>query len=268
MSTSVFDYDDYQAYLANRFAPSGESRGGRSKLAQTLRCQNSFVSQVLSGKSHLSLEHALLTSQFLDHSEEESRFFMLLVVKGKAGSKSLEKFYEGQIREIREKRQQIRERIQVSHELKGEDQMTYYSAWYYLAIHILVALPPFQTKEALCRHLHLPPAKVGEVLDFLHSRGLVIEKSGRYGIGVARIHLGHGSPMLARHHANWRMKAIEAVDHADQDDLHYSGVIGISAEDGNKLKSLLLSFIEKTEGVVRESKEDTAFCLLLDLFRV
>jgi DNA-binding HxlR family transcriptional regulator len=207
-------------------------------------------------------------ADFLEVSAEEKHCFMLLVQKGKAGSITLENYYQAQILELRSKRQMVRERIQVKEELAFQDQMTYYSAWWFVAVHILCALPGTQTREELRQQLSLSAEVIDSTLKFLLEKGLIRQKSGQYSIGKRRIHLGTSSALLPRHHSNWRLRALQAVDHPKPGDLHYSGIIGISKKDGEKLRAMMLDFLQNSETIVRDSQEDTGYVMLLDFFEL
>lgn len=62
---TVFDFDDYKDYLKAAMPSTGKSRGQRSKLAETLGCQLSFLSLVLNkSDTHLSLEHGKSVCDF------------------------------------------------------------------------------------------------------------------------------------------------------------------------------------------------------------
>jgi uncharacterized protein (TIGR02147 family) len=269
MEKSVFEYRDYKEYLGDRLAVSGQTRGQRSKLAETLGCQTAFVSQVVNGHTHFSLEHAIVINQFLSHTESESHYFMLLVHQGRAGTKTLREYYSRQIEAIHEKRQVVHERIQVKQTISVEDQMIYYSAWYYATVHVMLSIPEFQNKAAIAQHLNLPLSTITKCIEFLTSLGLATDiGKGRYGIGTARIHLGQDSPMLSKHHTNWRMKAITSLDRFNKDDLHYSSVVTLSEKDATTVKSVLLSALEKTELILGPSKEEAVFSLAMDFFRI
>jgi uncharacterized protein (TIGR02147 family) len=264
----LFDHDDYRRYLRIALDEGHAARGRRSRLAQFLKCQTSFISQVLSGRSHLSLEHALRASEFLAHTGEERDFFMLLVQKAKAGSKELEIYYGAQIEQARSCRQVVKERIKVKDELKLQDQITYYSAWWYGAVHVLCALPGTQTREQIAAKLSLPVEVVEKTLSFLEEKGLISENGGRYGIGKRRIVLGSSSPLLPRHHANWRMRAMQSVDHAKATDLRYSGVIALSRQDAARVRSVLLDALQKSEAILKETDEEAPYVMLMDLFEM
>lgn len=267
MTLSVFDFKDYRAFLKKEFAGKGAGRGKRANLANFLGCQTSFLSQVLTDRAHLSLEHAIKTSEFFQHSEEEKTYFMFLVQKAKAGSKSLESFFDTKILQIQKQRDQVRERIKIRTKLSAEDQMRYYSSWFYSAIHILCALPDFNTTEKISQKLKLDIGLIKEALGFLESKGFVQLSKGTYSIGAKRIHLSQGSPMLPRHHSNWRMKAIESVDQEKSSDLHYSAVLGIAKADVKVFKEKILKLLEELEPIVSDSKEEIPVVILMDLFQ-
>ena len=264
----VFNYETYKDFLKDRLQTTGESRGIRSRLARHLNCQTSFISQALRETGNFSLEHLISIGEFLNLSEDERHFFMLLAQKDKAGSQELRRYYEKQISEIREKRSQVKERIKVEKGLSEKDHQTYYSQWYYSAVHIAVAIEGLQTKEAIIARLGLGPKVVSEVFVFLTEKGLVEEDQGFYKIGKARIHLDKNSPMIYKHHTNWRLQAIRALERQSPDDLHYSSILAISRDDALKIRDILLQALENIEPVVAPSKEEDLFSLCMDLFKI
>ncbi|MEK6579337.1 MAG: TIGR02147 family protein [Bdellovibrionota bacterium] len=266
--TSVFQYNDYKEYLRAVLQTTGSSRGIRSELASKLNCQSAFISQILNSHVHFSLEHAIQVSQFLSHTSDESNYFMLLVHLGRAGSVKLEEYYRGSIKEIQERRQKIGERIKSQQKLSKEAQVRYYSSWTYAAIHVLLSISKFQTKLEIAEYLGLSAQTVSRCLEFLTEEGLAIPKAGKYEIGKSRIHLGTESPLLKRHHINWKLKAIDAYDEPDPNDLHYSSVITLSQADGARVNKLILELIEKSEKILKETDPEAPFCLSIDLFKV
>jgi uncharacterized protein (TIGR02147 family) len=268
MNKSLFEFSDYKLYLSQVLETTGAKRGARSRLAEALGCQTAFISQVLNGKIHFSLEHSVKISEFIGLSTDESHFFMLLVHLGRAGTKALQFYYQQQIDEVQRKRQFIRERIQIKQTLSKEDQAAYYSSWIYAAIHVLLSVPKFQTRIAVADHLRLSPALVSECLDFLVSLGLATRQGEQFKIGTARIHLGQDSPLISKHHTNWRMKAIQSLDAPPKGDLHYSSVISLAENDAKRVRGMLLEVLEKTEPILKDSKEEAVFSMCIDLFRI
>jgi uncharacterized protein (TIGR02147 family) len=267
----VFEYRDYKKYLNAALSTGGASRGSRSRLAEALRCQTAFISHVLNGNSHFSLEHAVVISRFLNHTQDESKYFVLLVSLGRAGSKELEEHFKAQIDEMQKKRAQIKERIAVDRALTAEAQIRYYSAWYYSAIHVATSIPALQTRDALASALSLAPSLVNECLEFLTEHGLVAAKNNKYEIGPVRMHLGADSPMISRLHANWRLQAMQSMERPvtrNASDLHYSTVLTISHDDAKRVREALLRAVDETEKIFRPSPEEVVYCVGMDWFRV
>lgn len=269
MKNSVFDYKDYKKYLVDALdkGPTG-GRGSRSALAAAAGCQTAYVSQVFNGNANFSLEQADLINKFLAHGAEESDFFMLLVQHARAGTKSLQGYYLNQINKTLERRLVLKDRLDVKKTLSREDQVQYYSRWYYSTVHVALSIPELQTKEALAKYLGLPLSQVAEILDFLVSVGLADHEKGRFKIGAARLHLGSDSTMISNHHSNWRMQAMRSLDRGANDDMHYSSVVTMSKDDVVKLKLLLVEWLKEAKALIRESKEEEVHAFCVDFFKV
>ena len=268
MAATVFEFTHYKPYLAQALDTSGEKRGARSRLARALGCGSAFVSQVLQGEAHFSLEHGILIQEFLKHDEAEAHFFMLLLQKDRAGTSRLAQYFEKQLEDIRQRRQSISERVGQSDRLSEAEQVTYYSHWYFAAVHVLTSIPTLVSKADYARALGLSVATVSRALDFLVSAGLVLFENGGWRISSKRIHLEKNSPMIARHHANWRWQAIQSLEEPHHDDLHFSGVWTLGRQDIQKIREILLQAIERTEPVLRAAPEEVGYGIGIDFFRV
>ncbi len=267
MNRSLFEYSDYKAFL--RELGDSQPRGFRKALAQAVHCQTAYVSQVLNGDYHLSLEQAEAATQFLGLSRDEARCFILLVEIHRAGTPSLRRFFEDQLKELRERHYMIKERIGVSNVLSEQNQAVYYSSWHFAAIHMAVTIPRLRNRTALSRALRIPVRKLGETLDFLCSVGLVAKEGEKYLPGSTQLHLPKDSPSIHRHHANWRQQAMIQM-HSDnaQEDLHYSSVSSLSAADAQKIKAMLTHSISDAVQTIKDSPEEQLIGINIDCFRV
>ena len=264
---TLFEYKDYKHYLKDLVKQKPkQGHGFKSAMATAIRCQSAYISRVLNGNAHLSLEQAHELNQFLGHSEEEAEFFILLVLYTRAGTQILKNFFLKKINHALNKRLILKERFKVKMTLAAEDQARYYSSWPYAAIHIATSIPQLETKKAISDYLDLPLPKVSEILDFLCRTGLVIKKGDHFTIGKTRIHLGSDSALISQHHTHWRIKAIQNLDQKQEDTLHYSSMISLSKEDIQKIKTKLVKTIEEYNAIVKDSKEEELRCLTLDFF--
>jgi uncharacterized protein (TIGR02147 family) len=263
----VLDFRDYKAFLLQTLEQT-QKRGARSELARTLQCQPGYVSRVLSGDAHFSLEQADAVNRFLGHNEEESQYFILLVEHARAGTSTLRAHFLKQIEQAQERHLNLKNRFKIQNRLSSEDQTVYFSHWHFAAIHAFLSVPAFKTKEAIAKQLYLPLKRVSEVIDYLMRVGLIELRDGKYVSGAARLHLGNDSPVIAKHHINWRLQAIQSLERDTGEDLHYSSVVSLSAADVLEIKRQIVKTIESIKGVVRDSKEETVACFSLDFFRL
>jgi hypothetical protein len=269
-AVSVFDFNAYKPFLKAWIASRpAKGRGEKSKIAAFIRCHSAYVSQVFTAGAHLSLEQGSLLNEYMGHNLQESRFFLLLLQKDRAGNASLKKHFETEIQEILASRMLLRNRLANAKTLDPKDQAQYYSSWIYGAVHMLISMPQFQTREAIAQRLGLPLAKITETLSFLGEAGLAKESGGIFTPGVASIYLPENSPLIAKHHGNWRLKALQSMETPQLLDVHYSAVATIREGDLEKLRAILVKAVEDLRGTIRESSpEDSLVCYSVDLFRL
>lgn len=263
----LFEFTDYKAYMKKSLDERGKGeRGIRSRLAEALSCRPGYITQVLEGDSDLSLEQAQLASQFFGQTQDENEYFLLLVIYGRASIPTLRENIQKQIKRRREEQHNLKNRFKVD-EVSKENQMLFYSNWIYIAIFTMLGVPKFQTKEAISEHFHLPLKRVSELLVELEKMGLVTTKGNRFIPTGNRTHLGKGSPMLAKHHINWRMQAVQAIE-KDQDNFHYSSVISLSEKDAYAVKERLSKALEDIAQIVEPSKDEKVLSLCMDFFEI
>jgi uncharacterized protein (TIGR02147 family) len=268
MVTTLTDFDDYRSYLKHKLTLEQGSRGRVSRLSEVLGCQSSFLSQVLSEKVHLSFEHAEAACRFLAFNEAETDYFINMAHENRAGTPDLKRYYREKMREARERLGTVKTQLGVGNEIKEKDQSTYYSQWWFSAIHILSALPQHNTRALMAEKLGLPLSLVNDVVRFLIQAKLVKETPSGLAIGAGRVHIDKQSPLLIRHHTNWRLKAIDLIGRADKDDLNYSAVIGISAHDALRIRQLLLDSLRESESILEKSKEALPYMMNIDFNRL
>jgi uncharacterized protein (TIGR02147 family) len=268
MTRPVFNYLDYRQYLREAIPTSGPERGQRTRLAEMLGCQNGFVSSVFGGNGHFSPEHGLHISRFLGHTEEEQDFFLLILHHNRAGSKALEDYYGRKIRGVLNKRKEISSRIHETTGLSESARATYYSSWHYVATHMAMMIPALQSRRAIAKELGLSLSVVDGIVKFFCENGLAKEKGDKIIPGSARLHLPAQSPLIARHHTNWRMKAIQSLDSNHPSDLHYSLVMSISETAVQTIRARLLQEIQALEPILKEAADETLYALNMDLFKI
>jgi uncharacterized protein (TIGR02147 family) len=266
---SVFDFTDYKRYLSERLEfEKRKAKITQAQFANAIGCQASYVSQVLTGKPNLTLEQAIRANEFFSHPKNEAKLFVLLLEHAKAGTSEARAFFKDQIDELLSQRFNLKKRLNSLDEIDVEHQNRYYSAWYYIAIHMLLLVPGFQDARTIGNHLHLPVDTVVEVLSFLEETGLIVRKAGHYELTKLRIHLNRESHFIQRHHVNWRSQCLRAIELNLKSNLHYSNVIAISKKDFETIKEIFVRSIEEARALIGPSKEEALYAVALDLFEL
>ena len=188
MNRLIFEYSDYKHYVSDWL--EGKERGAKSKIAEAIHCHGAYLSQVLNGNAHLSLEQADLMNRYLGHNTEESDYLLLLVSYARAGTQSLRQYYKKKMDQVTDARTVLQNRLEFKKTLPLENQIIYYSSWHYAAVHLLLSIPKFQSKEKVASYLKLPIEKVAEIIEFLETAGLVSQTHGKYQSGEVSVHLG------------------------------------------------------------------------------
>lgn len=196
----------------------------------------------------------------------EQEYFLLLVQFARSGTKQLREFFLQKLRKIKQEQFTIKNRVHSEELLSLEHRNIYYSSWLPMAIHIATSIPELTTKEKLSERLKIPLHKIAEVLEFLVKAGLVRQEQGHFHYHRGQLHLEDASPLIAKHHTNWRLEAVKRLEFGSREELHYSSVVSLAERDIQKLQELMISCVEKIRTVVRDSPEERLYSYSLDLF--
>lgn len=264
----IFDCHDYKKCVNDWIA--SQPRGGHGQLRQLalhLEINSVVMSQVFRGDRDLTLEQALGVTKFMGLSELERDYFLLLVQKSRAGSHDLKTVLEKQLETLRSTAQALKNRVK-HQKLNDEDRATFYSQWYYSAVRLGVSIPDMGTVSAIAHYLKLDRSLVSKVVEFLLKHQLVIEEKGKLNMGPQVTHVGHDSPFVNRHHANWRLKSLQAMEKVEDVDLFYTGPMALSNQAALDIRKMLVELVEKSTKKASASDSEVLRCLNIDWFGV
>ncbi|MCM2279993.1 MAG: TIGR02147 family protein [Oligoflexia bacterium] len=266
---SIFEYRDYKQFILDRIASlPHQGRGIRKKLSEALNCQNTFISHVLAGNYHLSLEQAERAGRFFHLSREETEYLLLLVSHNRSGTKELGAFLEKWLEEKKQRDLELKNRLKIKATLDREDQAIYLSHWYYAIIHNALTIPTLRTPDAIAMRLRIDENLVRKILDFLQTRGLAVLRKGQYRATKKELHFGRDSPLLSQLHRNFRALAVNSLDNDRKSDLHYSAVVSCSKSDVEVIKIKLTRTLEECAEIIRRSGEEDMAVINIDWFQV
>lgn len=266
---SVFDFKSYIDFLNTWIANQPRNgRGLKALIARYAQCNPAYVTLVMKGDAHFSLEQIERLKPVLQLTDEEFDFLFLLVEKEKAGTQSLKNYFNKKVEVILQQRLQLKSRVESKSILKEELQSRYFSNWLYAAVHTALTVPAMNNAQIIAQQLRVDEKSVKDVINFFLEAKLIEKTKSGYAPGEVRIHLPHDSDFIVRHHANWRIQSLKALDRATDKDFHYSSVVSISQDDFFIIREMILKFIETTKKVVKDSKEETLASIGIDFFKV
>ena len=89
---------------------------------------------------------------------------------------------------------------------------------------------------------------------------------GRLDIGPQVTHMGHDSPFVNRHHANWRLKGLQYLENLSDNDLFCTGPMALSKEAAKSIRKSLVELIERSTKSAANSDSEVVRCLNIDWF--
>lgn len=269
MKPLIFEFDDYKSYL-NRYIQHLPQRGYgfKSRMATAIDCKTSFITQVLNGHAHLSLEQAEGLNGLLRHHETEAEYFLTMVSFARAGNDGLRQRLQRRMRRFREDQMNLKARFNEQTEIDPLTLLEFFSVWHFNAIQIAATIPRLQGRKALRSALGLSESVFEEALDFLLKEGLLKEENMRLVPTKKKVFIGKDSLALKVHHSNWRQRAIVSLDRNYKEDLHFTSVFSLSKKEAAIIKDRLVREIAQIRQLVTPSPEEELHACIIDFFRV
>lgn len=262
----IFEHIDYKIFVRSWVKAQPRNGYGQfSRIAEQLSTTSVVISQIFKGSKNLNLEQALKLSKYIDLSEIETKYFILLVEQARAGSSELHDYFSKQLQEVRDASLSIKNIIN-HQELTEEDKEIFYSNWWYIAIWLASDIKRYSHTAKLAQHFNISEKKVSEITNFLVDKGLLIRINSGFKLGKNVIHLPKESPLVLKHHFHWRMKSIESLSNNNGEQINYSAPMALSKDAALKIQHDLLRIIKKATKIASESNSEELYCLNMDWF--
>lgn len=264
----IWNFTEYRSYLLEKLGADGSRTGLRKQLAAAIPVHTTFVSQVLKGRAEFSLEQAESINSFLEHTDDEGEYFILLLLKERSENLKLRARFDRKIKAMRDERLNIQARLNAEGEVSIKDRERFYSSHIYGAVHVLTGIHGFKTIDALADATKTPRGRMRDIVDFLLRLGILKEADGQLSPGPAHVHLSNESELILRHHTNWRMHTINSLQFLDRDDLHYSAALTLTREDAFRVKESILQNLKSNVEIISKSQEEIAYVMNLDFYKL
>jgi len=243
-------------------------RGEYRKIAETLRMHPTLVSQVFKGNKDLTREQALDLSNYLGLGELETDYLVTLVDFARSGTSELKGRMKKHIEKLRVQSLKLSARLPTETQLTEEARAIFYSNWYYSGVRLLTSIQAYQSVDRIAEYFGISKSKTGKILDFLLRNGLCVLDEGNIKMGPRQTHLEAESPLVQRHHTNWRLKAMQRYENLTESELCYSGPMSIAEKDFFKIREMISQLIQDATKIATTSREETLVCLNVDWFKV
>lgn len=267
-SADIFGFTDYRAYLRRQIdylKQSGVSN--LTRIAGEVGMHTSYLGHVIGGTKNLSFEQATELAEALKLTPLEQEYFYALVHLDKAGNQKAKKYWSQKREEILAERSKVKSRVGEHVELSDHDRAVFYSTWIYVAVFAATFIDDGQTLDQIAPRFDLTRIKAEEVLNFLVRTGICERQGAKYKPGTTFVYIPNDSPLVVKHHTNWRMRAIQKMDTREAKELFFTSPMSMSLADFAKVRELLAKSIEETLEICKASPAEEVICLNIDLFR-
>lgn len=263
----IYGYEDYVKYLGDRIDSSPQKRGELKDLAKAVQIHPSHISQVMSGKRHLTPDQALSVARHLGLDANGRDYFLNLVSLARAESPELREVLRNRLNELRAQDQSKMTESELSPQARIE---LFISNWYYCAIRVLTSVKGTQTVDTLAHHLKLPREIVADGLRTLVELGFCQRNGEIYSNFPALIDLSNQPHLLLRHRMNWRYKASERLTKPISDNERYMTFVTAISKENEERISKLVAEIDRvcSENVSSGGEPEVVRCLNIDWFKV
>ncbi len=265
---NVFDADDYKDFLRAAIAGQKGTRGYQARLAEAAGCQKTYLSQVLHTEVQLTPDHAAGLCAFWGFDADETAYFLDLVGVARAGTKALRDVLSARLARTRAASENLARRFKKPALVSESDQLRYYSAWYWSAIHVLCGIPAGWTEKSIAARLKLPVDLVQEVLAAMTEMRLVAKLRTGWTATQRDLHLPGDSALTTINHFNWRQRAMARLQEREAGGLHYTAVHSVSRADAKKMREVIRACVAETRAIVGPSQEEEMVAFTCDFFVV
>jgi uncharacterized protein (TIGR02147 family) len=268
----IFAISNYRDIIRQYVKSNKNERGYQKILAKAAGCQPSYLSQVLNSHVHLTPDQGGGFCDFWGFDEDETDYFINLILLERSSSGYLKRNLERKISELREKKLNFSERFKKMENaletMETNVLVEYCSSWYWVAVHVLLTIPGYQSPEKIASHLGMSEGFVKKCLERLVEMNIIAKTEDGWQPLKENLHIPKESPLLISYHTTWRQQALRRIQNYEKDDVHYTAVHSLSVKDYEKLRNKIIDLIDESRHIVVPSKEEMLVCFLCDFFPV
>ena len=265
----IYEYDSYKIYLKDEIQKR-KRPGLMLELARAAGCDRTYLSQVLSGKAHLTADHILNLADSFALDEDQSDFLMLLLLRERSSNSVASARFEARINRIRAEKMRFERKLSPGVKparLSNANLLQYYADWKFSATVILTSLEHCQSVHQISQKLGIQQDEASDILELLIKMNLVEKHGDRFVDTRKGLSTPPNTTLESIFHSSWRTRTTEQL--RKPGGVHVSVPFSLSSEDAFLLKRRLLEFLEDQRKLVNAtSAEQEAHVFCCDFFRI
>jgi uncharacterized protein (TIGR02147 family) len=269
----IFKNTDYREIILDKVKHSKNWKAplNLKVLARAARIQPPYLTKVLKKQADLSQDQAFLIAETLQLSENEKKYFFLLVDYGKCGLDERKKQIADKIEAFREKALKIEKNVRAPKE-KGD---TSHTLLYHLnplcqVVHMALTIPAFnKNPQKIAERLGISSQVLSECLTTLVNAKIISIQSNK-SIEVLKksLHLPKSSPLFEARQTLMRCTVADSYRRGEiNSDSSFQVTFSADPETAIEIRNLLNQTLRRIEALVQKSTEENIYQLSFDLFK-
>ena len=263
---------DYREYLKEVLSQRKtlDSKFRLHQAAAYVGIQNTYLSNVLAKRVHLSADQLFLLSEFLGLKEKESQYLMNLMEWARSSVAQRKKRLKSEILAYEQSQKQAKSHLKATaHHPDSMELASYYLDPLLGVIHVFLQIERFAKQpEEIKRALRLSDTYFIQAIHQLERIGYIKSTGeGGYEVLVKNRHLPADSILCLPHQTLLRAKSQERIMETSSSE-RQSVSVTFSTEDEqvDKIKVLFLDFLSSAEKLVSRKPGEKVYQLNFDLF--
>jgi uncharacterized protein (TIGR02147 family) len=265
----LYSFDDYRDYLVEIIHSSANNGYGKlAEIATFCNMNPATITLVLKKDRDFTIDQAYDVASFFGFNSFEIDYFITSVNLQRSAKVSAKNYFKKKLNDLKREANDLQKRMGESKDLDENAKAQFYSSWFYSAIRLATSISEYQSIDEISKRLKINKVMTRTIIDFLLVHGLIKMENDKFKMSVQSTHLSANSPLISRHHQNWRLKAFSKMEQTESDELFFTSPVSISKSDIPIVRKILVEALDKVFEVIDPSKEEELACLNIDWFKV
>jgi len=242
-------------------------------LATAARIQKSYMSKVVTGAAHLTIDQMFLVGRHLELTSEATRYLELLLERERTGVEARARDLDRQIETARAPHLESQSHLKAEAVMVSTGGLTeYYLDPFNQIVHVCLFIEAYRLDPGcLARDLHQPPLRISGALATLARLGLIKQKKAKGGgweLLTTSLHLKRQSPVYRPWRNQLKLLAMNRLDMVrDADSYSFANIFSADRATFEEIQVRFLQFIRNVDTeCIKPAPDRNVFQMAFDLF--